>query len=146
MISRTFTKTAIATAGAWAALAFASAGSPALAQPCETSYYDHNGSRMRAERCGGELSIWYDAPRDGIAKQGVRPGTLFFDGFLSFDGARNLIAGTARVFKSGCKPGEFSVEGYYTVTGGPIRLEGEAPRRNSSCATTGYRREVLEFR
>ncbi len=121
----------------------------AWAQECETEFYNHNGSQMRAERCGGELSIWYEVPRSGIVRQGVQPGTLFFNGFIANNGSVELIAGTARVFKNGCAPAEFSVEGQYNADGlpgaDPIYLEGQAPVRRNGCQPNGFRREVLEF-
>ena len=125
------------------------AGTDMALAVCEVEFYNHNGSQMRAERCGPELSIYYDRPRSGIAQQGVAPGTLFFNGFISSDGQNQLIAGTARVFKRGCQPAEFSVEGYYVGNGGaggePIHLEGQAPSRKSGCATSGWRLEILDF-
>ena len=123
------------------------AGAGSASAECETEIYNHNGSQMRAERCGPELSIYYEQPRSGIAKQGVVPGTLFFNGFISNNGQTELIAGTARVFKRGCQPAEFPVEGYYAGNrgGDPIHLEGQAPSRKSGCATSGWRLEILDF-
>ncbi|MFZ1814675.1 MAG: hypothetical protein WBO55_11005 [Rhizobiaceae bacterium] len=132
-----------------AVLATLGFGETAVASDCETYFYNHNGSQMRAERCLGELKIWYESPRSGIANQGVGRGTLFFDGFISSDGSNEFIAGTARVFKRGCAPAEFPVEGMYGSgagsSGGPIHLEGQAPVRKSGCTQSGWRREILDF-
>lgn len=132
-----------------AAASFLAGSAQAYAQACENDYYNHNGSQMRAERCGDRLSIYYDAPRQVIARQGVRPGTLLFDGFVTRNGTFEFIEGTARVFKAGCAEATFRVEGGYTADGvpgpDPIYLAGVAPVRNSRCVVTGSRNETLDF-
>lgn len=119
------------------------------AMACETATYDHNGSVMTAERCGDRLSIWYEAPRAVIARQGVKPGTLLFEGFVTRNGEFEFIEGEARVFKSGCHAATFRVEGGYTADRlpgpDPIYLAGVAPVRNSRCVVTGMRNETLDF-
>jgi len=119
------------------------------AQACETATYNHNGSVMTAERCGDRLSIYYEVPRQVIARQGVRPGTLLFEGFVTRNGNFEFIEGEARVFKSGCKEAVFPVEGGYTADSlpgpDPIYLAGVAPVRNSRCVVTGSRNETLDF-
>lgn len=81
----------------------------AAAQGCQSSYYNHNGSQMRADSCGSELFIYYENPRQLIRKLGVDAGTLLFDGTVTqVDGAL-FIEGNARVFKAGCGAAQFRV-------------------------------------
>ncbi len=116
---------------------------------CEERLYDHNGSTMRGRRCGPSLTIGYDRPRAAMARQGVRPGTPFFEGEVRQEGAYLKIEGVARVFKAGCPPATFAVAGGFTpglAPGRPgIHLAGSPPTRNSRCRVTGKRVEHLQF-
>jgi hypothetical protein len=64
-------------------------------------------SDMRLETAGNELKFFYVKPREGMIEQGVKQGDLLFDGRIV--GAQ--YQGTARVFKKGCQPIEFTVTG-----------------------------------
>lgn len=94
--------------------------------------YDHNGSVMRlAWGNGDSLQIIYDSPKSGL---GVRSGTILFSGSMTANGK---IYGTARVFKSGCNPGEYAVEGSMNDGSSDISLSGYAPIW-SGCSIVGY--------
>ncbi|MCE7028137.1 hypothetical protein [Jiella avicenniae] len=96
--------------------------------------YDHNGSLMRLDDSGGRVTIRYETPKRGLAKHGVRPGTVLFRG--RFEGRG--LAGVAYVFRQGCEPAAYNVAGPATG-GGTIYLTGAAPiRAKGSCRVTGY--------
>lgn len=101
--------------------------------------YDHNGSVMRlAWGNGDSLQIIYDSPKSGL---GVRSGTILFTGAMTADGK---VYGTARVFKSGCNPGEYEVEGKIQDGSSDISLAGYAPIW-SGCAVIGYQKNEHSF-
>jgi hypothetical protein len=96
----------------------------------------HNGSRMLVVSSpgGGEgplkTSISYDVPRQPLRDAGVKAGTPLFEGTEH----RDIVEGYAYVFKSGCAPTPYRVEGKWLSTGALV-LEGRAPRfRGASCA------------
>ena len=108
----------------------------AVGTPSALAYdlYDHNGSLMRLDDRGGRVTISYQNPKRGLAKHGVRPGTVLFRG--RFEGRG--LAGVAYVFRKGCEPAAYNVAGP-AVGGGRIYLSGAAPiRPQGSCRVTGY--------
>lgn len=105
------------------------------------SFWDHNGSLMRLVAQGQNRWISYEAPRQGMAEQGVVPGTLFFDGIR----VGNSYQGTARVFSRNCaQPMTFPISG--TVFNEQmIVLEGMRPVF-SNCRPNGQmKNERLVF-
>lgn len=100
--------------------------------PSDADPLIHNGSRMSALREKG--LILYLEPKASIAGT-IRPGTVLFRGVLG-----KKISGTAYVFKGGCAPAPYHVEGRnYDITG--FVLKGAAPIRDPhSCAILGYTR------
>ncbi|WP_226573581.1 hypothetical protein [Acuticoccus sediminis] len=131
---------------ALAALGFAWSAATAHAQDtCGTEQYDHNGSAMDVTVCRGEMTITYARPRPGLRKAGVAPGTVLFRG--RFQPGRpgeeaTPLAGTAYVFRGGCPPAGYPVEGQHHAE---IILWGKAPVRDSGCLVTGYRDDTLRF-
>ena len=114
-----------------ALLLAASLGSVALLGPAAAaSYeYDHNGSRMSVETTGeGSLTISYVAPRSGLSRIGVRPGTVLFDGSIS-DG---YAEGLARIFSAQCGEVDYFVYGDLDP-GRDFRLSGAAPVLGDGC-------------
>lgn len=115
--------------------------SPASATPdCDTALYDHNGSEMAVHVCDGKMVIEYEIPRKGLS---ARPGTVLFRGeiFQMTGGAK--INGRARVFKRGCKPASYEVNGW--MENGIITMAGRAPVRGGNCKTRRYRNDKLLF-
>lgn len=112
---------------------------------CDSAAYDHNGSRMEVHVCDGRMVIEYDRPRSGIAQQGVRPGTVLFRGQVQqmYRGAK--IGGRAHVFKRGCPPASYDVNGWMDDSG-VITMEGRAPIRRNGCVASGHRNDVLVFK
>lgn len=119
---------------------FSLSGSSAFASDCAVDNYDHNGSTMELQQCNGELSIAYSKPRSGLAKIGVSPGTLLFEGGVSRSGR---VSGDARLFSAKC--GEISYQVSGSMRGDTISLTGQAPKRNSGCRVTSHRTDNLLF-
>lgn len=114
------------------------------AQACDSAFYDHNGSRMEVHVCDGRMVIEYDAPKRSLRKHGVRPGTVLFRGSVfQMSGGGSKITGSARVFKSGCGPKAYEVNGW--MQDNSITMAGRAPVRNSQCGIRKYRNDNLRF-
>ncbi|WP_134497396.1 hypothetical protein [Microvirga pakistanensis] len=112
--------------------------------------YDHNGSLVRVNDEIGEIR--YEDPKKSIAGT-VTPGTLLFKGtFRNLakpnEAVRGVVEGTAYVFKKGCQPASYHVQGTYDTW--TITLKGPAPKRDrNSCevqdVTSASRHSVLRF-
>lgn len=108
---------------------------PAFAQP-GPSLWEHNGSLMRLEEKGKKRSIVYEQPRSSLQAAGVKPGTVLFEGEEKADGR---FAGYAKLFRKGCDPIDYFVEGAHSKEKGEILLQGQAPiYSGESCKITGY--------
>lgn len=105
------------------------------------SYWNHNGSVMRLVAYGGNgRTFYYQAPRQGMAQVGVRPGTLFFDGRRDGDS----YSGTARVFSAQCGPMTFQISGY-VASETRVVLEGWRPVFRNCRATGETKWDQLVF-
>ncbi len=101
-----------------------------------TSVWDHNGSALRLEENGKKRAFVYDDPRGPLAAAGVKRGTVLFDGEEKSDGR---LAGYAKLFRKGCSPVDYFVEGAYNKQKGEILLQGQAPiYSGNGCKITGY--------
>lgn len=110
------------------------AGTPASA--ATSSYWDHNGSKMALEEDGAKRKITYAEPKQGLDKAGIRPGTVLFEGERKPDGR---FAGNAKIFKGGCNPVDYFVEGTLDEAKGEIVLQGQAPvYAQQGCEVAGY--------
>lgn len=85
-------------------------------------FYDHNGSRMRVNITGAKVNIFYADPRVGLARNGVVPGTLLFDGRVS----NNYLEGMTRIFHPSCGVVDYFVYGDFRP-GRDFKLNGAAP-------------------
>jgi hypothetical protein len=113
------------------ALALGSSGAQAAA-----STWDHNGSLMRLEEKGSKRTFIYQEPRENLAGAGVKRGAVLFDGEVKKDGR---IAGYAKLFRKGCDPVDYFVEGAHDKGKGEILLQGQAPiYSGDGCKITGY--------
>ena len=118
----------------------------ARAQSCDMANYSHNGSLMTVHACDdGRLTIEYSEPKGSLARHGVRPGTLLMQG-RAWDsgGPFRRVNGTAYLFKKGCRPSAYKVEGYW-MDSGRLELSGVAPVRKNGCRVTGKRQDSLVF-
>jgi len=111
---------------------------------CDSASYDHNGSRMEVHVCDDRMVIEYDRPRSGIIQQGVRQGTVLFQGRIRTTDRGIRIGGRAHVFKRGCEPAPYQVDGFMDDSG-MMTLRGRAPLRRNGCAISGHRDDVLVF-
>lgn len=109
---------------------------PALG--ADVSFWDHNGSNMRIEQYGKDVTIAYEEPRSGIRKHGVSSGDTLFYGQVSPNGR---LTGEAFVFRRGCEPESYSVSGHWNPDSGQhdLTLRGAAPiRERGGCDVVDY--------
>lgn len=100
--------------------------------PSLSGTWEHNGSRMKVEQSGmGEVFIYYEEPRAGL-RESISPGTKLLEGRIS--GGR--ISGTAYVFKRGCPPAAYPVEG--SADEETLTLNGPTPVWRG-CQVVGHR-------
>ena len=98
--------------------------------------WDHNGSVMVLEENGKKRRLVYAEPRGTLDTAGVRKGTVLFDGEEKADGR---LAGYAKLFRVGCDPVDYFVEGSLDKSKGEILLQGQAPiYSGTGCKITGY--------
>ena len=98
--------------------------------------WDHNGSLMVLEENGKKRKLVYAEPRGTLDTAGVKKGTVLFDGEEKTDGR---LAGYAKLFRAGCDPVDYFVEGSLDKSKGEILLQGQAPiYSGSGCKITGY--------
>jgi hypothetical protein len=111
------------------------AGGSSLAS-AQASQWDHNGSLMRLEVDGKKTRFVYEDPRGALAAAKVKSGTVLFDGKEKKDGR---LEGYAKLFRKGCDPVDYYVEGAYDKEKGEILLQGQAPLYSGEgCKITGY--------
>ena len=119
-----------------AALFAAYAIQSSQAHAASASLWDHNGSAMRLEEEGQKRRFVYDEPRNSLGPAGVKSGTVLFDGEEKKDGR---LEGYAKLFRKGCDPIDYFVEGAYDKTKGEVLLQGQAPiYSGEGCKITGY--------
>jgi len=97
----------------------------------------HNGSLMSVDHERG--LIIYKEPKESIASV-VRPGDVLFEAespWDMYDTSARLV-GNAFVFKKGCRPKAYRVEGGVGQTWHTVELKGEAPVwKKGSCEIAG---------
>ncbi len=121
-----------------AVITAAGATGACLASPviAATSAWEHNGSRVTLEESGEKRTITYADPKAGLKKAGVKRGTVLFDGKVKKDGR---VSGYAKIFKVGCDPVDYFVEGTIDHGKGKMVLQGQAPvYSGKDCRIKGY--------
>jgi hypothetical protein len=112
---------------------------PAAAARAEIGLWDHNGSLIRLDEQDKKRRLIYEHPRNELTLAGVKPGTVLFDGEIKSDGR---MSGYAKLFRKGCAPVDYYVEGPFDKTKGEIVLQGQAPvYSGQGCKITGYTEE-----
>lgn len=98
--------------------------------------WDHNDSVMRYEEDGKKRRFVYDQPRQSLKGAGVKNGTVLFEGEEKKDGR---LAGYAKLFRKGCDPIDYFVEGSLDKDKGEVLLQGQVPiYSGDGCKITGY--------
>lgn len=118
-----------------------------IASDCDRDFYSHNGSMMEIDACpDGGFTISYENPKASLRKHGVGPGTLLFEGRFWDTGGMGLrkVTGTARLFKNGCPPALYQVDGYW-LEDNVLEMSGAAPVRRKGCQASSTRRDDLRF-
>lgn len=105
------------------------------------THWSHNGSVMKLAATGASRHFYYEQPTLGILKQGVKRGTLLFDGTRS----GSTYSGTARIFSRQCGTFRYKVAGTVGEDQKSLTLFGKAPRLTKSCIVAGYRDDILYF-
>jgi hypothetical protein len=106
-----------------------------------SSLWSHNGSLMGLMADGPSRRFVYERVREGMARVGVRPGTVLFEG--QKDG--NQYTGTAYIFPPNCPSVAYDVSGPVSPDDRQVTMFGQAPRVDSRCRIFGYRDDVLVF-
>jgi hypothetical protein len=102
--------------------------------------WSHNDSTIALYENGNRRVFKYDVPRKGMVEEGVRHGTVLFDGFVTGD----QIVGTSRLFSRRCgKSVAYNVSGM--VSGQNITMFGKAPRLGPQCEVAETHDMVLSF-
>ncbi|MEJ2118867.1 MAG: hypothetical protein P8Y36_13655, partial [Alphaproteobacteria bacterium] len=100
------------------------------------STWEHNGSTVALEKNGDKRRIVYVRPRAALKKAGVKRGTVLFNGKTKKGGR---VAGYAKIFRTGCDPVDYFVEGKLDLNKGKLVLQGQAPvYSGKNCKITGY--------
>ncbi len=121
-----------------AVITAAGAAGVCLATPvfAASSAWEHDGSRVTLEENGEKRTITFARPKASLRKAGVRNGTVLFDGKVKKDGR---VSGYAKIFKVGCEPVDYFVEGTVDSAEGKIVLQGQAPvYSGKDCRIKGY--------
>lgn len=107
----------------------------ALEANAETYRYNHNNSAMKVDVFGQNVIITYENPRSSLEKNGVRRGTVLFNGKIELlDNGQPYLEGDAKVFRQGCEPTPYYVYGNFNQ-GQDFKLNGAAPvLANAGCS------------
>jgi hypothetical protein len=105
------------------------------------SLWAHNGSTVYLVAQGTSREFHYEQPRAGMIEAGARSGTLLFKGVTR----EGNYEGIAYIFKHGCNPVPYQVNGPILDGGRRVFMRGQAPNLNTRCQITGYSADNLEF-
>jgi hypothetical protein len=98
--------------------------------------WDHNDSVMKLVENGKKRRFIYEQPREALKPAGVTTGTILFDGEEKEDGR---LSGYAKLFRKGCDPIDYFVEGSFDRKKGVATLQGQVPiYSGEGCKITGY--------
>jgi hypothetical protein len=107
-------------------------GSPYLPSK---SNWDHNDSIMSIKSIGNRITIYYDQPRQGMMDEGVRRGTLLFDGQRT----GNRLSGTSYVFDRHCNPIPYPDDGVVSSEREIVLSGRRVPTQLADCQPVAYR-------
>jgi hypothetical protein len=106
------------------------------------SLWVHNGSTVELASDGDLRQFYYYEPKVSLARAGVGPGTLLFDGRST----GTSYIGTAYFLGPKCGRSSYEVSGPILNNQTRIVLEGRAPKVSNDCHVTGYFTDRLEFK
>lgn len=119
-----------------AAISVIGAMSAFVAGSAAASTWMYNGSKVSLEGDGAKRRIVFTEPKLGLDKAGIKRGTVLFEGETKKNGR---LSGYAKLFKAGCDPLDYFVEGSADSSKGEIVLQGQAPVfSNDGCKIKGY--------
>jgi hypothetical protein len=100
------------------------------------SRWTHNDSIMRMTSESDKLTIFYDQPRRGMIDEGVRPGTILFEGHRN----GNRLSGTSYVFDRNCSsPIPYSDDGVMSSEREIVLSGRRVPTHLVDCRPVAYR-------
>jgi hypothetical protein len=99
------------------------------------SIWDHNNSVMLISVAGNQVIITYEQPRQGMIDEGVRRGTVLFNGYK--DG--NQLSGTSYVFDRNCPPIPYGDGGIISNEREIVLSGRRVPTQLSNCQPVAYR-------
>lgn len=105
------------------------------------SRWAQGGSFMQLRSNGAKREFYFETLTDELASQGVKPGTLMFEG--KKDG--NRYVGMAYAFAKDCKPKAYAVTGDISGDEKQITLRGKAPRLDGRCRVNGEKEDEIVF-
>jgi hypothetical protein len=114
---------------------------PSTATSGRPSFWNHNGSIMKLVANGASRQFFYQNPRQGMVNEGVRSGTLLFEGFRN----GGTYSGTAFIFQRRCGSFGYAVSGTVSADERMVVMQGMAPRVNGNCQVVGSRPDELVF-
>jgi hypothetical protein len=100
-----------------------------------TSGWNHNNSIMSIRSAGDRVTIFYDQPRQGMIDEGVRRGTVVFDGKRT----GNRLSGTSYVFDRNCSPIPYPDDGVVSSEQEIVLSGRRVPTQLASCQPVAYR-------
>ena len=118
-----------------------SAPSLGWTQQTTPTLWNHNASTVYLVADGSKRQFIYEEPRSGIAAQGVRQGSLLFDGLTK----NGHYSGIAYIFRGGCGSYPYQVSGPILDGYERVVLQGKAPRVGANCQIMAYINDTLEF-
>jgi hypothetical protein len=114
-------------------------GGPATASPSlpVRSFWSHNKSTVSVSTQGNRFTILYEQPRPGMIDEGVRQGTVLFDGQRT----GNKLSGTSWVFDRRCGNIPYADDGEVLSSERSIYLRGtRVPTQlGPNCEPLAYR-------
>jgi hypothetical protein len=116
-------------------------GNPCADSTLKRTYWMHNDSVMCLIAEGDLRAFFYDKPRRGMTKAGVKSGDLLFSGRA----VDMHYIGTAFQFKGRCGKFAYEVRGNILDDYRRVKMYGQAPKVDDNCKITGRVPDTLEF-
>jgi hypothetical protein len=99
------------------------------------SSWTHNNSIMSIQSVGDRITIYYDQPRQGMIEEGVRRGTVLFEGQRT----GNRLSGKSYVFDRRCNPVPYDDDGVVSSEREIVLSGRRVPSQLAGCQPVAYR-------